>query len=80
MPIPQNSNAKAMTTQPQATEMSETLFLYSRISCSLEILLDLMKASTPTEEHAQCEHQHKTSRLRGGGAGKVCSFAYLPRG
>jgi len=80
MPIPQNSNAKAMTTQPQATEMSETLFLYSRISCSLEILLDLMKASTPTEEQAQCEHQHKTSRLRGGGAGKVCSLAYLPRG
>ena len=60
--------------------MSETLFLYSRISCSLEILLDLMKASTPTEEQAQCEHQHKTSRLRGGGAGKVCSLAYLPRG
>jgi len=24
------------------------------------------------EQHQQCEHKQKASRLRGGGAGKVC--------
>ncbi|KAJ6579409.1 hypothetical protein B0H10DRAFT_909798 [Mycena sp. CBHHK59/15] len=58
--------SKATTSQPQAaTEMN------------------VMNAATPAAKDGackhgqQCEHQHKASRTRGGGAGKDCLLGML---
>ncbi|KAJ7490454.1 hypothetical protein FB451DRAFT_620833 [Mycena latifolia] len=57
--------AKATTSQPQATEMN------------------VMNATTPAAKEGackhgeQCTHEHKASRMRGGGAGKDCFLGML---
>ncbi|KAJ7133603.1 hypothetical protein C8R44DRAFT_25488 [Mycena epipterygia] len=58
--------AKATTSQPKATEMNV-----------------MNVATTPAakdgacKQGEQCEHEHKASRMRGGGAGKDCFLGML---
>ncbi|KAJ7743690.1 hypothetical protein DFH07DRAFT_964020 [Mycena maculata] len=60
-----SATTKATTSQPQATEMN------------------VMNVANQTAKDGacqhgqQCEHQHKASRMRGGGAGKDCFLSMV---
>lgn len=71
-----NANANANTTakQPQAAvEMSKPNLLFPARG-TLTFVVDVMNPAPPASKqaHIEHEHQHKASRLRGGGAAKVC--------
>ncbi|PPQ73154.1 hypothetical protein CVT26_014820 [Gymnopilus dilepis] len=40
--------------------------------------MKVMNASAaPSKQHVECEHKHKASRIRGGGAGKDCFMGLI---
>lgn len=69
-------NAKATTTQPQgAIQMSEQNTTPGLIFFPLTSSTDVMNAAPTNSKQVHQEHQHKASRIRGGGAGKVSSIS-----
>ncbi|KAJ7921935.1 hypothetical protein B0H13DRAFT_1983956 [Mycena leptocephala] len=58
--------AKATTSQPQATEMNV-----------MNVATPAAKDGAACKNGQQCEHEHKASRMRGGGAGKDCLLGML---
>ncbi|KAJ7364917.1 hypothetical protein DFH08DRAFT_950460 [Mycena albidolilacea] len=58
---------KATTSQPQATEMN-VMNVAAKPAA---------KDGVACKQGEQCEHEHKASRMRGGGAGKDCLMGML---
>ncbi|KAJ7250024.1 hypothetical protein B0H12DRAFT_684793 [Mycena haematopus] len=58
--------AKATTSQPEATQMNV-----------MNVAKPAAKEGATCKHGEQCEHEHKASRMRGGGAGKDCFMGTL---